>query len=295
MNKQEVLTKYLSTPRLAPYFKACGGHVEKGLELYQLNMRLGASFLPLLSVLEVALRNGIDEKLSRYFNNNDWWQDLEQLFKRENQKEVSSLEKKYGERPQRYSSNTPLNKMARTMAKHKRKLEDDEKNKIRTEVMINLRKSHSFNKLEAFQQQERINKMLNTKISQISIAHSQLIASATFGFWTSMVKSDIHKATKGTLIKVFPNRHKEIKIRHISLMLDKVRKFRNRIAHNEPICFKQGHFNIDNARQVHKHIKEILCMMDSNLDEFCQETYLIHQHINSVEMFFEELPTFITS
>lgn len=295
MNKNEILEKYLSIPRLRPYFRACGRDVKKGLELYQLNMRLGASFLPLLSLLEVSLRNGIDNHFRAYFNKESWWEDLEILLRNESTKKISSLTSKFGTPPKGYNDKEPLLKTAKSLKSQKNKLEREAKNEIRNGVKIYLRKFDWFKQKNEFEQLRQIETDFEEELKKrkIEITHSQLIASTTFGFWTSMLKKEIYKATNGTLLKVFPNRDSQTNFREISFMLDEVRKFRNRVAHNEPLCFSHGKFNLRNAKEVYGYIGKLLYMLNESLDEFSKETYLIHENIVNVEMFFQSLPKII--
>ncbi len=65
------ITKYISTPRLHKYETVCTSN-RRALKLYQSNLRLSQAFYPLLSLLEVVLRNAIDHELTIHFNDNNW-------------------------------------------------------------------------------------------------------------------------------------------------------------------------------------------------------------------------------
>jgi len=58
---------FFSGIRLARYKSACGGDKDKAVKLYKANLQLSQALYPLISILEVALRNGIDRQLSVYF------------------------------------------------------------------------------------------------------------------------------------------------------------------------------------------------------------------------------------
>jgi len=64
-----------------------------------------------------------------------------------------------------------------------------------------------------------------------------LVAELAFGFWINMFSSHCFKNGDQTLLKIFPNRYKDINQKLIYKELDEIRDFRNRIAHHEPICF----------------------------------------------------------
>jgi hypothetical protein len=54
------------------YLHACGGGEMKAMQLYNVNIELSQAYYPLISILEVALRNGIDSQLAKYFSDPQW-------------------------------------------------------------------------------------------------------------------------------------------------------------------------------------------------------------------------------
>jgi len=64
MNEIKKIEDFLSNSRFRPYLDYCGEHEGKALNLYQMNLRLNGAFFPILSMLEVALRNSIDKKMT---------------------------------------------------------------------------------------------------------------------------------------------------------------------------------------------------------------------------------------
>jgi hypothetical protein len=67
--KHELL---FSRIRLSRYLTACGGDPNKAVSLYKYNIQASQALYPLISVLEIALRNGIDRELVKHFKDNDW-------------------------------------------------------------------------------------------------------------------------------------------------------------------------------------------------------------------------------
>jgi hypothetical protein len=71
----------------------------------------------------------------------------------------------------------------------------------------------------------------------INYTHDKVLAALSFGFWTFQFGSKEYAAAGNTLLSAFParpyNTHKKI----IFKRLLSINKFRNRIAHHEPICF----------------------------------------------------------
>lgn len=69
------ILKYISTPRLGRYLEVTSGSKQRALKIYQTNLRVSQSFYPLLSLLEVVVRNAINEEMKKiYDNDKDWIQ-----------------------------------------------------------------------------------------------------------------------------------------------------------------------------------------------------------------------------
>ena len=69
LTKHELL---FSKTRLARYITACNGDAYKGLKLHKYNIQASQALYPVISVLEVALRNSIDRELSNYYKDTNW-------------------------------------------------------------------------------------------------------------------------------------------------------------------------------------------------------------------------------
>ncbi|UGT69143.1 hypothetical protein LTT66_02720 [Nocardia gipuzkoensis] len=57
------VSRYLSSPRMAPHLTAASGDRDLALALYQWNLQLAAALQEVLGVVEVVVRNAIDEQL----------------------------------------------------------------------------------------------------------------------------------------------------------------------------------------------------------------------------------------
>lgn len=62
----------VSAARLATYV-AQASSMERARALYRWNIELSAALAPLISDLEVTLRNTIHDRLSAHFGRSDWW------------------------------------------------------------------------------------------------------------------------------------------------------------------------------------------------------------------------------
>lgn len=67
------LKYYLSSPRFNLYLAKTNNNFYKAYRLYKVNIELSEAFYPILSVLEVSLRNTVNETLKLHFNDPYWF------------------------------------------------------------------------------------------------------------------------------------------------------------------------------------------------------------------------------
>lgn len=95
----------------------------------------------------------------------------------------------------------------------------------------------------------------------------KIIAELTFGFWVSLVNSQYEKILWHDLRRAFPFMSKSLRQRkNISAPLNNFRIFRNRVFHNEPICWSYSY--IDN---LHKEILTVLGWINKDLPAWVNE------------------------
>ncbi len=71
MNKT-IAQRFISTDRFDRYLQASNGDLTLAFEFYNCQMLLSGCFYPLLSIVEVALRNRLHETLGSHFADPDW-------------------------------------------------------------------------------------------------------------------------------------------------------------------------------------------------------------------------------
>lgn len=68
------LEKHFSAARLGRYRASCGGDEGRAARAYVNNMLLAEAMMPMLNVLEIALKNGIHRRLHIVYGRPDWWE-----------------------------------------------------------------------------------------------------------------------------------------------------------------------------------------------------------------------------
>ena len=100
---------------------------------------------------------------------------------------------------------------------------------------------------------------------RMHISAAGVLAEQTFGFWTSFFEPEPYRVLQGAVMNCFPLKPPAINRRALRAMLKDIRSFRNRIYHNEPICFDNGSISFVKLEKTHADIYNLLDWMDSEL------------------------------
>ena len=77
MENETIIEKIISTERLQPYLTHHKNDVVKAIQHYKSNILVSEAFYPLLSILEIGLRNSIDTQLTIRFGDKNWFENRE--------------------------------------------------------------------------------------------------------------------------------------------------------------------------------------------------------------------------
>ena len=74
---RKAIERIISIERLEPYLKHHLNDFDKAVEHYKANIEISEAFYPLLSILEIGLRNNFDYQLKRRFDDDNWFENSE--------------------------------------------------------------------------------------------------------------------------------------------------------------------------------------------------------------------------
>jgi len=100
------------------------------------------------------------------------------------------------------------------------------------------------------------------------VTNSKIIADQSLSFWTEQLEKENFKKLGGCPIQAFRCLPTHLNRANISSKLNQIRIFRNRINHNEPICFKANVIDFTYAESVHQAIYEVLDWIDPDARRF---------------------------
>ncbi|MDX2067057.1 MAG: Abi family protein [Haliscomenobacter sp.] len=280
--------KYLSDPRLASYLEYTKNNLEDALELYRLNLRLVGAFFPLMSMLEVTLRNAIGHQMNNIFpdqGKGDW---IEQFLKiLADIKETETYI---------YDPFTPdINKVKKAIKKDVR---DQEKILLKEE----LQQDKNFKHLSHEEQDKIIESKLDKekrpdlekKIARKINDKNIIISKLTFAFWCAIFNPDVYGTIfKGKVIEIFNFNNlaekKEKNRETISLILNNIRHFRNRAAHNEPLIFYKQKLDLQRGELILQNIIEVLTLLSEDLKKYAEDIHLVKRHLQTIEEYCSEV------
>ena len=133
-----------------------------------------------------------------------------------------------------------------------------------------------------FLKKQIINAETRVKRRGGTITAGKIIAEQMLGFWTSLFDTHHYRLLRGSIIHCFPNRPSEIQRKEINLTLDKIREFRNRVYHNEPVCFKGNKIDFTEANEIKNNIYEVLGWIDPDLSKYVKQFDQVDNKIHAV-------------
>jgi hypothetical protein len=207
------LQRYFSSARINRYLAAVSNSKTRAAKLYKANLLVSQAFHPLLGVVEVVLRNRLNDVLTSHFMDQDWIVNQKAGFMSDIS--LTYLDKRTG-----------------------RQVVND------------------FLKSEITRAENRLKRI------GVPLTSGKIIAEQTFGFWTELFEVYHYRLLKGVPIKIFQSLPSGYGRKEIHAELESIRRFRNRINHNEPVCFKANTIDLSEARAAYSAIQDILRRVD---------------------------------
>ena len=217
--RYEKLELFVSKQRLDRYLLSCSNSKDKAKILYDENLHVAQSFYPILNLLEIFLRNSINDKLSHFYKDEAW--------------------------------------------------------------IINQKNGFMSDKSlfpNFWIQKQVLNAEKNTRGT---ITAGKIVSEQTFGFWTCLFEPRYYKLINGYVIHCFPNKPANVNRIYIANMLREIREFRNRIYHNEAICFNNIAIDFSHALKIKDNIYHLLEWMDPELKEYAAKLNAIEDIITT--------------
>ncbi len=131
---------------------------------------------------------------------------------------------------------------------------------------------------------EKLNRYVIQATKQItnrneSVTHSKVIAELTLGFWVTLMNSEYERFLWKDLRRAFPYMPKVIRQRkNVSAPLNTFRTFRNRVFHNESICW-----NLDRVTEIHNEMITVLGWINKDVPNWLKQIDRFQEVSNQIK------------
>ncbi len=139
----------------------------------------------------------------------------------------------------------------------------------------------------------RVNTYLKTEVEKaerrlrkggIITTSGKIISEQTLGFWSDLFEVHHYRLLLGKPIQIFTSLPPGYGRKEICDELNKIRVFRNRVNHNEPICFNGNSIDLTKAKEVHRSIRNILQWIDHDLLNYIKDIDKVQKNILAAEL-----------
>ncbi len=127
-----------------------------------------------------------------------------------------------------------------------------------------------------------INSEKRLRRNRIPITSGKLIADQTLGFWVALFSRPHYRLLLGRPIHVFPNKPPMENRASIHQKLEKIRDFRNRVNHCEPLCFNGNAIDCTEAAIVRNLIVDLTSWINPSLSPFFDVLDNVQNKINYI-------------
>lgn len=98
-----------------------------------------------------------------------------------------------------------------------------------------------------------------------NITAGRVIAELNLGFWNSLYEKHHFALLKGVPCTIFQSLPKGYGRKEVNDYILRIRKLRNRISHNEPLCFNGNKYDMGYAKDMYARIVDFLSWIDPDI------------------------------
>lgn len=117
---------------------------------------------------------------------------------------------------------------------------------------------------------------------RIPITNGKIISDQSFGFWIALFLPHHYSLIGGQPIHVFAHKPATENRASIHNKLDRIKDFRNRINHCEPICFRGNNIDSSEALSIINIVYSLISWIDPNLIPFFEEIDNVQSKVNRI-------------
>ena len=98
-----------------------------------------------------------------------------------------------------------------------------------------------------------------------NVTAGRIIAELNLGFWNSLYETHHYALLKGVPCTIFRGLPAGYGRKEVNAMIQNIRIMRNRVSHNEPLCFDNRLFDLTYVKQMYVMISDFLSWINPNI------------------------------
>jgi len=98
-----------------------------------------------------------------------------------------------------------------------------------------------------------------------NVTAGRVIAELNLGFWNSLYETHHYALLQGVPCTIFRGLPTGYGRKEINAIIQDIRIMRNRVSHNEPLCFDNRHFDMTYVKQMYVLISDFLTWINPNI------------------------------
>ncbi len=119
-----------------------------------------------------------------------------------------------------------------------------------------------------------------------NVTAGRVIAELNLGFWNSLYETHHYALLKGVPCKIFKSLPTGYGRKEVNNAIQEIRTLRNRVSHNEPLCFSNKAYDMTYAKEMYGKINDFLSWINpdimvslksESLDNVCREIGMAEQ------------------
>ena len=91
-----------------------------------------------------------------------------------------------------------------------------------------------------------------------NVTSGRIIAELNLGFWNSLYETHHYALLKGVPCKIFKCLPAGYGRKEVNAIIQEIRHLRNRVSHNEPLCFNGKSFDMTYVKEMYSMINDFL-------------------------------------
>ena len=123
-----------------------------------------------------------------------------------------------------------------------------------------------------------------------NVTAGRVIAELNLGFWNSLYETHHYALLKGVPCQIFKSLPTGYGRKEVNNAIQEIRTLRNRVSHNEPLCFSDKVYDMTYAKEMYTKIKDFLSWINPEIISSLKQESLdsVYKEIDEAELIIKQ-------